>query len=141
MKKMIVAGLLLTFSNIVFAQHCPQPSEVTKIENGKVIPVAPPGWRIGWKHTFDNSDVQFAWAAWAEKRIDPQDERKVLCIYGNPNVEAHGLILVSLDTLPISAIESHTEWRSYGGEPGNRYFRCDANKAEKCPFGFTTKSK
>lgn len=134
MKKFVTIFILLGISS-VFAQTCPNPSQVYRSQNGHVIPIAPPGWEISWKHQLDSTNVQFTWAAWAERRIDPQDQRKVLCIYGNPDVSEHGLILITKNNVDKSLIKRHPEWQDLTRKQGDAYFRCEANNPEQCPFG------
>lgn len=71
------------------------------------------------------------WAAWAEHRIDPRDERRVLCIYGNPDWGSHGLILETVNIINKSQVKKHAEWKAYGDD----YYRCERNNPSECPYG------
>lgn len=131
MKKMLIAVCFLFCAPTLFAEHCPQPNDIYTYENGVIKPVAPFGWMFGSVHYLDSSHVRFIWAAWAEKRIDSRDERRVLCIYGNPDWGAHGVILETVNIVDKSRVTSHPEWKAYGDE----YYRCERNNPAECPFG------
>ncbi|MBX3708921.1 MAG: multidrug effflux MFS transporter [Gammaproteobacteria bacterium] len=64
-------------------------------------------------------------------RIDPRDERRVMCIYGNPEVSDRELILETVNIVDKSSIQSHSEWQAFGDD----YFKCTRSNPEECPYG------
>ena len=137
MRKIIVGISLIISCSFTYAQTCPQPFNVYKVEGNKVIPVAPDGWNIYWKANLDNTDVRFAYAGWTKTQLNPKVNKKMECVYGNPEYTSKGLILISTNKVDYKTFKDLPQWVYFPNEPiyGDKYYRCTAQSVEQCPFG------
>lgn len=132
-KRLGIGILFFHCSFAVFAAQCPEINEIYRYEGGVIKPYAPSGWMFGSKHKLDSNNIRFLYATWAKQRIDPRDERRVLCIYGNPDWAAHGVILETVNIIDESLVSEHSEWVAYG--QWGDYYRCNRTEPSLCPFG------
>jgi hypothetical protein len=132
--KRILLTLLLTHINLsVWAQTCPSVSQVYRYDNsGKVIPIAPEGWMVAQATDRSSAPTRFWHAAWAQHRIDPRDEKRVLCIYGL--TDTSWWQIETVNQVDKSLVSSHPEWVRYGNDQDD-YYRCQRPNPEECPFG------
>ena len=133
MKRILFMAFLTIFNLAVFAQICPAVNQVYKIDAaGNVIPTAPEGWMVAYAQDHSKPPSTFWWAAWAQKRIDPRDEKRVLCIYGLSST--NWWQIETVNQVPKSQVSSHSEWKRFGNDEDD-YYRCERASPEACPFG------
>ncbi len=135
MKKTILI-LLLSLSLIslsAYAQTCPDVTQVYRYDNaGHVVPIAPEGWMVAYANDTSRAPNRFWYAAWAQHRIDPRDEKRVLCIYGL--TDTSWWQIETVNQVDKSLVNSHSEWKRYGNDQDD-YYRCERNNPAECTFG------
>ncbi len=134
MKKLIAILLSSLITLPAFAQTCPHTSQIYRYDNaGHVIPAAPEGWMIAHANDTSKAPNRFWHAAWAQKRIDPRDEKRVLCIYG---ISATSWWQIeTVNQVDKALVKSHAEWKRYSKDDQDDYYRCERSNPIECNFG------
>ena len=132
MKKTVLI-LLSLISLSGYAQTCPDVKQVYRYNNGQVVPVAPAGWMVAHATDTSKAPTRFWWAAWASHRIDPRDEKRVLCIYGL--TDTSWWQIETVNQVDKSLVSGHPEWKRYGNDQEDDYYRCQRSNPAECPFG------
>jgi len=132
-RKTISILLFSLISLSAYAQTCPDVSQVYTYDSaGHVVPTAPEGWMVAQATDRSNAPDRFWWAAWAQHRMDPRDEKRVLCIYGH--ADTNWWQIETANQVDKSLVSSHPEWKRYGDDDDD-YYRCERNNPAQCPFG------
>lgn len=137
MNKLLVIVSTFLVSAIAHSNHCPLPQQLFIKQGNKLVTLTPPGWQWtkswGGEPEFKSENVTLNYAMWDSQRINPEDQNRVHCIYGNPIFDGShsGGLLQTVDVIERKSVEAKLNWVQYG----DNYFRCESSDVFKCLFG------